>query len=408
MKRTSIYLLVILLFLSLVGLPGCDLTSPSAPTPTVVAQVKKSEIAEAEGYVTPIKHAALSFEISGPVTEILVKEGDRVQAGQVLMRLDSADWRQRLSEAQAALEVAQAQLVRAQAQARPEELEVARAAIAIQEAQVGSAQAAISVAQTQLAQVEAPAKPEDVTAAKAVMKKAEVVLRKAQDDYDKISWATDVKLSQEAQALERASIDYEEAKARYEALLRGATAEERAIAKAQVEQARAQLPVVRAQIEQAKAQLALQEAGPRAEDIVLARVQVRQAEVALSSAQLNLEKVELTAPFAGTVAELPVEEGELVGVQQPVLTLADFSTWTVETDDLTEMDVVLVEVGQEASVTADALPGREFRGRVTKIAPRSQTKRGDQTYTVTVELGPDALEAGLRWGMTCLVRAPAE
>jgi HlyD family secretion protein len=166
------------------------------------------------------------------------------------------------------------------------------------------------------------------------------------------------------------------------------------------------LPVVRAQIEQAKAQLALLEAGPRAEDIVLARVQVRQAEVALSSAQLNLEKVELIAPFAGTVAELPVEEGELVGVQQSVLTLADFSTWTVETDDLTEMDVVRVEVGQEASVTADALPGREFRGRVTKIAPRSQTKRGDQTYTVTVELGPDALEAGLRWGMTCLVQTP--
>jgi HlyD family secretion protein len=407
MKRTSIFLAIVL-FLSLAGLTGCDMLSSETPTPPVVAQVAKSNVAEAEGYVTPIKHAVLSFEVSGRVTEILVQEGDRVQAGQVLMRLDPADWRQKVSEAQAALEVAQAQLVKAQARARPEEIEAARSAVAIQEAQIDTTQAAISVAQAQLAKVEAPAKPEDVTSAKAVMKKAEVTLRKAQEDYDKISWANDVKLSPEAQALERASIDYEEAKARYEALLRGATVEERAISKAQVEQARAQLPVVRAQVGQAKAQLALLEAGPRSEDIVLAKAQVGQAEAALQGAQLNLEKIELIAPFAGTVAELPVEEGELVGVQNPVLTLADFSAWTVETDDLSEIDVVLVAVGQEAAVTVDALPGREFRGRVTKVAPRSETKRGDQTYTVTVELGQDALEAGLRWGMTCLVRAPAE
>jgi HlyD family secretion protein len=407
MKRTST-LLTIILFLSLAGLPGCDLTSSETPPPPPVAQVANLKVAEAEGYVTPIKHAGLSFEISGQVAEILVEEGERVQAGQVLMRLDSADWQQKVSEAQTALEVAQAQLVQAQAQARREEIEVARQNVTIQEAQVGASQAAISVAEAQLAQVEAPAKPEDVTAAKAVMKRAEVTLRKAQDDYDKISWATDVQLSPEAQALEQASIDYEEAKARYEALLRGATEEERAVARSQVEQAQAQLPVVKAQIGYAQAQLALTEAGPRAEDIILAKAQVRQAEVTLQSAKSNLEKTELTAPFAGTVAELPVEVGEMVSTQSPVLTLADFSAWTVETDDLSEIDVVLVEVGQEALVTVDARPDQEFRGRVTKIAPRSETKRGDQTYTVTVELGSDALEAGLRWGMTCLIRAPAE
>jgi HlyD family secretion protein len=409
MKHTYI-ILTILTFLSLAGLPGCDLLSSATPSPTppAAAQVAKAKVAQAEGYVTPIKYARLSFEISGPVAEILVEKGEQVQAGQVLMRLDSTDWQQKVSEAQAALEVAQAQLLKAQARARPEEIESARQSVAIQEAQIGTAQAAISVAQAQLTQVEAPVKPEDLTAAKAVMKRAEVALRKAQEDYDKISWANDVKLSPEAQALERASIDYEEAKAKYEALLRGATTEERAVAKSQVEQVRAQLPVVKAQIGQAKAQLALLEAGPRSEDIVLAAAQVRQSEVALQSARNDLKKTELIAPFAGTVAELPVKEGELVGAQQPVLTLADSGVWTVETDDLTEIDVVLVEVGQNALVTADALPGREFRGRVTKIAPRSETKRGDQTYTVTVELGQDALEAGLRWGMTCQVKVPAE
>jgi multidrug resistance efflux pump len=377
-------------------------------SPALPPVVKAARAAEAKGYVTPIKYATLSFEVAGQVKEIMVEKGEQVQAGQVLMRLDATDWQQRVSEAQAALEVAQAQLVKAQARARPEEIEVARAAVAIQEAQVGTAQAAISVAQAQLAEVQAPVKAEDVTAAKAAMKKTEVALRKAQEDYDKISWANDVKLSPEAQALEQASIDYEEAKAKYEAVVRGATAEEIAVAQAQVEQARAQLPVVKAQIGQARAQLALQEAGPRVEDIILAKAQVSQAEVALENARNDLQKTELIAPFAGAVAELPVKEGEVVSEESPVLTLAHFSTWTVETDDLTEIDVVGVEVGQEALVTVDALPGHEFHGRVTRIAPRSETKRGDQTYTVTVELDQDALEAGLRWGMTCQVKVPVE
>lgn len=405
MKKWPVFIVVLLMASFLVG---CNQAEQAAQTLPPVAQVKSPKLAEAEGYVTPIRHAELSFEISGQVKEILVKEGDRVEAGQVLMRLDPKNWQQKMAEAQAALEIAQAQLVKAQAKARPQEMEEAKQNVAIQQAQLGAAQAAVAVSEAQLARVEAPPKPEDVTAAKAAMKKAEVVLRKAQDDYNKISWATDVKLSTEAQSLERASIDYEEAKAKYEALLRGATTEERAIYRSQILQQKAQLPVVEAQIGQAKAQLALLEAGPRTEDIVLAKAQVFQAEEALNSARLALEKSELTAPFDGTVAELPVKEGELIGAQSKALTLADFSAWTVETDDLTEIDVVLVQVGQEASVTADAMPDREFRGKVTKIAPRSQTKRGDQTYTVTVELGQDALEAGLRWGMTCLVRAPAE
>jgi HlyD family secretion protein len=378
----------------------------SPPLPLVA---KAAKATEAEGYVTPIKYTALGFETSGRVKEILVEKGERVQVGQVLMRLDATDWQQKMSEAQTALEVAQAQLVKAQARSRPEEIEVARSAVAIQEAQASTVQAAISLAQAQLAKVQAPVEPDDVIVAKAALRRAEIALRKAQEAYDEISWVNDIKLRPEAEELQRASIDYEEAKAKYETLIRGATAAEVAVAKAQVEQAQAQLPVVKAQIGQARAQLALQEAGPRVEDIILARAQVNQAEVALQNARNNLSKTELTAPFAGMVAELPVKEGEVVDAQSPpVLTLADFGTWTVETDDLTEIDVVRVEVGQEALVTMDALPGREFRGRVTKIAPRSETKRDDQTYTVTVELEQDAMEAGLRWGMTCLVKVLAE
>lgn len=50
----------------------------------------------------------------------------------------------------------------------------------------------------------------------------------------------------------------------------------------------------------------------------------------------------------------------------------------------------------------DALPGREFRGRVSKITPMAEERPGDIVYTVTIDL-EEGLEAGLRWGMTAYV-----
>jgi HlyD family secretion protein len=61
-----------------------------------------------------------------------------------------------------------------------------------------------------------------------------------------------------------------------------------------------------------------------------------------------------------------------------------------------------VAVGQPVKVTVDALPDQEFQGIVTEIAPRSETKRGDVTYTVSIKL-TDATDAPLRWGMTAFV-----
>ena len=86
----------------------------------------------------------------------------------------------------------------------------------------------------------------------------------------------------------------------------------------------------------------------------------------------------------------------------PVVSLSDSSNWYVETDDLTEIDVVQVELGQPVSVTIDAIPDVEFTGEVTEIAPRSEIKRGDVTYTITIRL-LDADNALLRWGLTAFV-----
>lgn len=407
----AFFAVLVLILLTGVACEGSSTGASPAPTsPSVGAKTTRRSVISAEGKVVPVKQATLSFEVSGRLAELEVSEGDTVEVGQVVARLSRADWQQRVDEAQAALGMAQAQLAQAKAGARAEEIVAAQEALAGAEAGVSAARANLSSARAELARLEAGAKPEELTAAKAAMDKAAIALQLAQSEYDKISWQSGIGATGQAVALQQASDDYESARANYEGLVRGATVEELAIGRAAVEAAEAQVEVAQAQSRQAKAQLDLLLAGPAAEAIAVAEAQVEQARIALQGARLALEKAVLVSPLSGTVGAVRVEEGEVVMAGAPVLTIGDLTTLRVETNDLSEVDIVEVVVGQEVEVSVDALPGEKFRGRVSEIAPMAEEQHGDIVYKVTVDLeeGPapstvEGLEAGLRWGMTAYV-----
>jgi HlyD family secretion protein len=88
----------------------------------------------------------------------------------------------------------------------------------------------------------------------------------------------------------------------------------------------------------------------------------------------------------------------------PVVELADLSAWQIETDDLTELDVVNVQVGSEVALTFDAIPDLEMAGTVQRIKSLGEEKMGDVTYTVVVR--PEDYDPRLRWRMTALVIIP--
>ncbi len=90
----------------------------------------------------------------------------------------------------------------------------------------------------------------------------------------------------------------------------------------------------------------------------------------------------------------------------PVAWLADLSEWQIETDDLTELNVVNVEVGAPAAITFDAIPDLELPGTVVHVGAIGENKMGDITYTVIV--APDEHDDRLRWGMTALVTIPVD
>lgn len=85
----------------------------------------------------------------------------------------------------------------------------------------------------------------------------------------------------------------------------------------------------------------------------------------------------------------------------PVVVLAEFSKWVVKTNNLTEIEVVNVQVGLAAEVVLDALPDVTLSGTVEKIATVFIENRGDVTYTITVAL--TEVDPRARWGMTAQV-----
>jgi multidrug resistance efflux pump len=116
----------------------------------------------------------------------------------------------------------------------------------------------------------------------------------------------------------------------------------------------------------------------------------------------ELQGGEIRAPFAGVITSLDAITGETLLPNQAVAQIADFSSWYVETNDLTEMDVVNVSEGQTAKIKPDALPTLALPATVTEIARNSGKKGGDVTYTVRLKL--DQTDPRLRWVMTVEVR----
>jgi len=332
-----------------------------------------TQVVSATGVVVPSRWATLSFSMGGMVEEVLVEEGDQVNEGQLLVRLDDSDLAHAVAQAEVGLAMAQATLAQVEASPRQEELAVA--------------QAGVAAAQAQLSKLRSGATEEEITAARGARETAAMALQQAQAAYDEVSWLEEIREMPQALALQRATAEYEIANARYETLVRGALAEDIAMAQAEVDRARASL--------------ALLKSGARLEDIGVAEAGVAQAELALAQAVSAIDDAALTAPFAGTVGALLVRAGEMVNPGAPAVILGDVGDFKIETTDLNEVDLYLISVGQTVDLTFDALPERSMRGVVRQIAPMASLEQGGTNYKVTIEF--EEQNPDLRWGMTAFV-----
>ncbi len=135
---------------------------------------------------------------------------------------------------------------------------------------------------------------------------------------------------------------------------------------------------------------------------------ISQAEAQLRRAEDVLAKTSVVSPIDGIVTRLQVREGEMVviGIQnQPgttLMTISDLNEIDAEVK-VAEADVLRLELGQQAAVTLEAMPGRAFTGRVVEIGasalPVTGTGAAAREFKVVVRL--DSPDAALRPGLTC-------
>ena len=148
-------------------------------------------------------------------------------------------------------------------------------------------------------------------------------------------------------------------------------------------------------------------------DIKTQDQRIRQEGATLNQAQYNLSRARIESPIDGIVSRRNIEEGETVVIGTMnnagtvLLTIADMSIIEAEVE-VDETDIPTVRLGQSAKITIDALPGKEYTGKVTEIgnspiqAATGQTASAGQAATnfkVTIQLDQTIEE--VRPGFTC-------
>ncbi len=405
--RNRILIGIVLLVLLVVGFlafrsyaaTGGLSTTARAATPT---QAPDLGVVTASGEVMPTQHTSLAFKLGGRVVAIPVHEGDAVKQGQTLARLDDSIVQKQIAQAQAQLATAQAQLAQADAQVQLAQKQLAQLQAGGTDADMASAQAALNAANENYTKVKQGPTADELGQLKAQMDSAKAALDQAQAAYDRAGGTSNpyIVLTRESLQLQQATNAYTAALAAYNDARSHPTASDLAGAYAQIQQAQdalARLSPTQQALDVAQAQVAAAQAARG-----VAQAGVNSAKSALDLANAQAADYVLVAPFDGTLASKNIDLGQVVQAGTPAFDLGNLSLLQVETTDLAEVDVPQVKLGQTVNVTFDGLSGKTFKGTVSSIAPEANDHRGDQVYKVTIDL-PDAVQAGVRWGMTANV-----
>lgn len=254
-----------------------------------------------------------SPEIAGQLSDLLVSEGDKVSAGDVLYKLDENDLQAKVASARTAISMAKAGIAAAQA--------------GLEKAQRGP-------------------RKEEIQSARATLEKLKAQVQLAKLEKDRLqrlvesSSATQQQLDQAATAYQTAKKSQEEAQQHLQLLEAGTRPEDIAAAKAQLQ---------------------------------LSKAQLESAQAHLHEANLALDHAVVTAPFNGTVVKTWHNPGETVSPGMPVISLADPSSLRIDAN-VEETDLRKVSNGDLVDISVDAYPNLHLRGTVEAVMDVTQSQ----------------------------------
>ncbi|MBD2359611.1 efflux RND transporter periplasmic adaptor subunit [Anabaena minutissima FACHB-250] len=344
----------------------------------------------ASGKVVPVQSVNISPKNPGVLAELYVEQGDRVEKGQIIARMDVGDIQAQIAQYRANLAQAQAQLAEAQAGSRPQEMAQSRARLA--------------QAQAQLAEAQAGSRPQEIA--------------KAQAQVD----AARAKVNYTSEQVKRYQYLYEQGAERKQ-LLDQAISEDNS-AKANLAEAQKQVSLLQsgtrseviaardAAVTEARAAFVLLEEGSRPEQIAQRQAAVKAAQAQLAGSQVRLQETIIRAPFAGVVTQKYANIGAFVTPTTSASTSASATSSSIVAvakgleilAQIPEADIGRIQQGQQVEIVADAYPDEIFQGRVRLIAPEAVVEQGVTSFQVRIALdtGIDKLRSGLNVDLTFL------
>lgn len=377
--------------------------SPQETSQEIPPPVQSDSNLRVEGKLVPNRFVALSLGESAPVEEVLVEEGELVEAGVVLIRLGDVE------KLMADIAAAELELVTARI-ALDDLYTNAGLELAQAERALAEAQKVLAFAEDKVEGLKKPAPQFSIDQAYSNLLLAERRLEDIQEEIRKTEnkfankkslwwWFLDSRdfkqiltnLDKSRANAERRVID---ARQKYDELREPADPLDLAMAESD-------LAIAQARVTELGREISALQNGPDPDEVMLAEARLRAVQAKLTAAQRAHIERELVAPFSGKVVAMEVKTGEWAEAGQVLVQLADTTSWIVESDDLTEIDVPSVRPGDAVTIVPEAFPELELGGVLEAIDDLYQEKRGDITYTARIRL--DGNDPRLRWGMTVAI-----
>ncbi len=317
----------------------------------------------------------IAFKTSGRLIERTIDEGDRVEKGQRIARLDSDQLTAQRDREAAALESAKAMLAQAETA-----LAWQRQSLA---ADLEQRRAEVDASQARLQELKNGARPEEIREAQAAVDSAQAEFDRAQRDWDRARTLyknDDISTAQ-----------YDQYRSRFESAdaVRAQAAERRALVLAGPRTE--QIEAAAAQVERARASLKMAESNTleirrREQELPLRRAEIERARASLALIETQIADTTVVSPVDGVVLVKAADVGEVLAAGTTVVTIGDIDHPWLRAY-IAQPDLGKVKFGMPVDVTTDSYPGRIYKGRVSFISSEAEfTPKQIQTQDERVKL----------------------
>jgi HlyD family secretion protein len=317
----------------------------------------------------------VSFQISGRISELLVREGQSVKQGDVLARMSADELSARVEQIHASLDS-----IVSQAKQQEDSLALRQGVVTNQ---IRQAQGEADAAHIAVERLRQGSRPQEIKVAEAGVAQAQAEVERRKNDFDRLSGL-----------LQRGAISQQEYDAVREAYLSAQTnlnaARER-LALTKEGPRKEDIAEAEARSRAAQAGLGIARSGEKEIDMQkraldAARARERELRAQLDAAKTQLGYTEIQSPINGVILLKNVESGEVVNPGTPVVTVGDIQNLWMNIY-IPETQTAVVKLNQNVLVHVDAFPHESFTGNITFISSESEfTPKTIQTEEERVKL----------------------